>query len=48
MNMVTYCFYKLLKFSIKFPAIYVNIKKYIENEKLPKTSLHINILPLWI
>jgi len=28
---VTYRFYKLVEFSIKCPAIYVNIKKIIKN-----------------
>jgi len=28
-----------VELSIKFPAKYVNIKKYIQNKKMPKTSL---------
>jgi len=39
MSTVTYCFYELVEFSIKFPVMYVNIKKTIENKKLTKTYL---------
>ena len=37
---LTYCFYQLVEFSIKFPVIYVNVKKIYQKFKtLPKTSL---------
>ena len=46
---VTYCFYQLVEFSIKFPAIYVNTKiKSIENKKKQKSSFTVFTIDMFV